>query len=165
MLDGTVVRAHRHAAGAKGGRTARCWAGLAAASRPKSIPAATRGLPLALVLTPGQTHGTRAFAALVEDLPPGTRCLIRDTGCDAGFVREHLLLRGILPVIPPNPVRTEPASLDRDLDRLRKRVERLVNKLEQFRAVATRDDKTAERFLAFIHLAASRLWLRRVRTA
>ena len=46
-----------------------------------------------------------------------------------------------------------------------KRVERLVNKLKQFRAVATRYDKTAESFLAFVHLAASRLWLRRVHTA
>lgn len=124
-----------------------------------------RGLPLAIILTPGQTHETRAFAGLVEDLAPGTRCLIGDTGYDADFVREHLLLRGVLPVIPPNPVRTEPASLDRDLYRLRNCVERLVNKLKQFRAVATRYDKTAESFLAFVHLAASRLWLRHVHTA
>jgi transposase len=41
MLDGTVVRAHQHAAGAKGGRTARRWAGPAAASRPRSTCAAT----------------------------------------------------------------------------------------------------------------------------
>jgi hypothetical protein len=36
---------------------------------------------------------------------------------------------------------------------------RLVNRLKQFRAVATRYDKTGESFLAFVHLAASRLWL------
>ena len=44
-------------------------------------------------------------------------------------------------------------------------IERLVSRLKQFRAVATRYDKTAESFLAFIHLAASRLWLRFVHTA
>jgi transposase len=86
-------------------------------------------------------------------------------GYDADGVREELLVRGVLPVIPPNPVRKEPAPLDRGLHRLRNRVERLVNRLERFRAVATRYDKTAESFLAFVHLAASRLWLRFVHTA
>jgi transposase len=122
-------------------------------------------LPLAIVLTPGQAHETRAFADLVEDLGAGTRCLIGDTGYDADFVREHMLLHGILPVIPPNPVRTAPAPLDRDLYRLRNRVERLMSRLKQCRAVATRYDKTAESFLALVHLAASRLWLRFVHTA
>jgi transposase len=80
-------------------------------------------------------------------------------------VREHLLLRGVLPVIPANPVRTGPAPLDCGLYRLRNRVERLMNKLKQFRAVAARYGKTAESFLALVHLAASRIWLRFVHTA
>ena len=42
MLDSTTVRAHQHAAGAKGGRTGRRWAAPAAASRPTSTCAATR---------------------------------------------------------------------------------------------------------------------------
>ena len=107
----------------------------------------------------------RAFNALVEDMAPGTRCLIGDTGYDANRAREDLLVRGIRPVIPANPVRKEPAPLDRELYRLRHRVERLVNRLQQFRAVATRYDKTAASFLAFVQLAASRLWLRFVHTA
>ena len=102
---------------------------------------------------------------MVEDLAAGTRCLIGDIGYDADWVRQELLLRGVLPVIPPNPVRQEPVALDRGLYRLRNRVERLVNRLKQFRAVATRYDKTAESFLAFVQLAASRLWLRFVHTA
>ena len=40
-----------------------------------------------------------------------------------------------------------------------------MNRLKQFRAVATRYDKTAGSFLAFVHLAASRRWLRFVHTA
>src|SRR5918998_1182082 len=106
-----------------------------------------QGLPLAIVLTPGQTHETRAFGDLVEDLAAGTRCLLGDMGYDADWVRQELLLRGVLPVIPRNPV------------------ERLVNRLKQFRAVATRYDKTAESFLAFVHLAAARVWMRFVHTA
>ena len=124
-----------------------------------------QGLPLALVLTPGETHETRAFADLAEDLAAGTRCVLGGMGYDADWVRQELLLRGVLPVIPPNPVRKEPVPLDRGLYRLRNRVERLVNKLKQFRAVATRYDKTAESFLAFVHLAAAHVWLRFVHTA
>jgi transposase len=86
-------------------------------------------------------------------------------GYDADWLRQELLLRGILPVIPPNPVRKEPAPLGRELYRLRNRVERLVSRLKQFRGVATRYDKTAESFLAFIHLTAARVWLRFVHMA
>ncbi len=105
------------------------------------------------------------FGALVEDMAPGTRCVIGDAGYDADRVRRELLLRGVLPVIAPNPVRKQPAPLDRGLCRLRNRVERLVNRLKQFRAVATRYDKTAEGFLAVVHLAAARVWLKSVHTA
>jgi transposase len=45
------------------------------------------------------------------------------------------------------------------------RIERIVNRLKQFRAVATRYDETAASYLAFVQLAASRLWLRFVHTA
>jgi transposase len=37
ILDSTVVRAHQHAAGQKGGETARRWAAPGAGSAPKSI--------------------------------------------------------------------------------------------------------------------------------
>lgn len=107
----------------------------------------------------------RAFDELARGLAAGTRCLVGDAGYDADHARESLLVRGILPVIPANPARKEPAPLDRELYRLRNRMERLVNRLKQFRAVATRYGKTAESFLAFVHLAAVRIWLRFVHTA
>ena len=117
------------------------------------------------MLTPGQTHESRAFEALVEAMAPGTRCLIGDMGYDADRIRQDLLLQGVLPVILSNPVRKQPLPFDRELYRLGNRVERLVNRLKQFRAVATRYEKTAESYLALVHLAASRLWLSFVHTA
>src|SRR5687767_7965757 len=51
MLDGTVVRARQHAAGAKGGGKVRRWAARAAGSRPSRTCAATpAACPLAIVL-------------------------------------------------------------------------------------------------------------------
>lgn len=67
--------------------------------------------------------------------------------------------------ISANPARKVPPPLDRELYRLRNRVERLNSRLKQYRAVATRYDKMTASYLAFVHLAASRLWLRFVHTA
>jgi len=39
-------------------------------------------------------------------------------------------------------------------------VERFFNKIKQYRRVATRYDKLAANYLAFIKLAAIRIWLR-----
>ena len=41
-----------------------------------------------------------------------------------------------------------------------KRVERFFNKIKHCRCVATRYDKLAANYLAFIQLASIRLWLR-----
>jgi transposase len=166
ILDSSVIRAHAHAAGARrrtGGQAlGRSRGGF---STKLHLRCDANGLPLAIVLTPGQRHEMRAFDMLVEGMARGTRCLIGDMGYDADRARQDLLLRGVLPVIPSNPARKEPLPLDRALYRMRNRVERLNNKLKQFRAVATRYDKTAASYLAFVQLAASRLWLRFVHTA
>ena len=98
-------------------------------------------------------------------MAPGTRCLIGDMGHDGDRIRQDLLVRGALPVVPFNPAPTPSLPLHRKLYRLWNRIERLNNKLKQFRAIATRYEKTAESYLALVHLAASRLWLRFVHTA
>jgi transposase len=166
MLDGTTIRAHQHAAGTKGGQHGQALGrSRGGFTTMLHLCCDACSLLLALVLTPGEAHETRAFGSLVEELAPDTRCLIGDMGYDADWLRQELLLHGVLQVIPPNPVRQAATSLDRELYRLRNRVEQLVNRLKQFRAVATRYDKTAESFVAFMQLAESRPWLRFVHTA
>ena len=49
--------------------------------------------------------------------------------------------------------------MDWDLYRERNVVERLVGKLKDYRRIATRYDKLAASYLAFIQLAAIRTWL------
>nr|WP_244544572.1 transposase [Cohaesibacter marisflavi] len=43
--------------------------------------------------------------------------------------------------------------------RQRNRIERMFNRLKQFRRIATRYDKTAISFMGFLCLAAVKLWL------
>ena len=87
------------------------------------------------------------------------RFLLADKGYDGGEVRQDLLLHGILPVIPPRSNRVEPPPCDYRRYKDRNRIERMFNRLKQFRRIATRYDKTASSFLAFLNLAAAKLWL------
>ena len=70
-----------------------------------------------------------------------------------------MLMGGVLPVIPPRSNRKNPIDCDFSAYRDRNRIERMFNRLKQFRRIATRYDKTARSFLAFLCLAAATLWL------
>ena len=87
------------------------------------------------------------------------RAMLADKGYDSDEVRSALLLRGILPVIPPKANRKEQIACDFRAYKDRNRIERMFNKLKQVRRIATRYDKTALSFLSFLNLAAARLWL------
>ena len=87
------------------------------------------------------------------------RFVLADKGYDGDEVRQELLLRGILPVIPPRSNRLDPAPCDYRRYKDRNRIERMFSRLKQFRRIATRYDKTALSFLAFLGLAAARMWL------
>ena len=84
---------------------------------------------------------------------------LADKGYDSDEVRQSLLLRGILPVIPPRGNRREAIACDYRTYRDRNLIERMFNRLKQFRRIATRYDKTSISFLGFLHLAAAKLWL------
>ena len=62
-------------------------------------------------------------------------------------------------VIPPRQNRTAPRPFDQELYKTRHLIENFFCKLKQFRAIATRYDKTARNFLAAVHLAAATIWL------
>jgi transposase len=85
--------------------------------------------------------------------------LIADKGYDSDAIREVLHRAGIEPVIPSRRNRKLPAAFDRETYKQRNRIERMFNKLKNWRRVATRYDKSASSFLAFITIAAVKQWL------
>jgi transposase len=86
--------------------------------------------------------------------------LIADKAFDADErVIEPLAAAGKTVVIPPRSNRRSPREFDRELYKVRHLIENFFAKLKQFRAIATRYDKTARNFLAGVHLAASAIWL------
>jgi transposase len=88
------------------------------------------------------------------------KALLADKGYDGDRFRESLLIRGILPIIPPRSNRKVPEHPDYRRYRDRNRVERMFGKLKQQRRIATRYDETLLPFEGFLNLAAARLWLK-----
>jgi transposase len=54
---------------------------------------------------------------------------------------------------------------DRAASKRHNPIERCVNRLKQFRRVATRYEKTARAYLSMLCIAATRLWIKTVNTA
>jgi transposase len=72
---------------------------------------------------------------------------------------SSLLAAGKKFVIPPKSNRKLQRPYDKQLYKARHLMENFYCKLKQYRAIATRYDKTARNFLAGIHLAAAVIWL------
>lgn len=85
--------------------------------------------------------------------------LLADKGYDTDAIRAELANAGVKAVIPAKGNRRTPIPHDREKYRWRNLVERLFNKLKNWRRVATRYDKTAESYLGFVALASVTLWL------
>jgi transposase len=116
------------------------------------------GNPLGFILTPGQAHDLQGADALLPDM--AAEVLFRSKAFDAddGLI-EPLLARGKSFVIPPKSNRKIQRDFDKDAYKARHLIENFFCKLKQYRAIATRYDKTARNFLAAIHLAAAIIWL------
>ena len=86
--------------------------------------------------------------------------LLADRGQDADRIRELASQKGARASIPPKRNRKQPICFSFNLYRARNLVDRFFNKIKQYRRIATRYDKLAVDYLAFVKLASIRLWLR-----
>jgi transposase len=139
-----------------------------------------RGRNLVTRLTPGQDADTRQLVGLVDAVRvarprgrPRKRLdhLTGDKAYSSCANRQALRARRIPHTIPErddqkaNRVRKgarggRPPKFDRALYKQRNQVERLMNRRKQFRAVATRYDKLACRYVATVCVADIFIWLR-----
>lgn len=138
-----------------------------------------KGRPLSVVITPGQRHGSTQLERLLDAVriphpqgSPGrprkrpTR-LLADRGYSYERCRKLLRGRGIPHIIPERKDQVERRagrsgrrpSFDREAYRRRNVVERCVNKLKQWRAIATRYEKRAVNYRAMVVIASLMMWL------
>jgi transposase len=113
-------------------------------------------------ITAGQVGDAPVGEALIDaiDLREGIEYAVMDNAYDSNAIRAKLQAKGITPVIPPKSNRLEILVYDTECYQQRNKVERLFNKLKQFRRVATRYEKLTANFLAFVLLALIVIMLR-----
>ena len=85
--------------------------------------------------------------------------LLGDKGYDSDEVIAAIEELAIEAVIPSKSNRKKQRKINRETYKLRNLIERMFNKLKNWRRVATRYDKTAASFLAFVTIASIKLWM------
>ena len=155
LLDSTTVRAHQHAAGAKGSNAQQEALGRSRGGFSTKIHVACDGLgkPVTILLTPGQDHDVTQGPHLIENSE--AKKVIADKGYDSDAFIDEIKLRGAEPVIPPRSNRTEDRPYDKNEYKKRNVVERFINVIKHCRRVATRYEKTARNFLGMVLFAST----------
>src|SRR3954462_7026230 len=130
-------------------------AALTKSSRTRSSPArsSARGTSSSSACGTGEGATDLRKQAAREGVAFGA--LLGDKAFDADWLRAELDDRGAAAVIPPKVNRKTIISFDRDMYGWRHLIENTFAKLKEFRAVATRYDKTDTSYTATIHLAAA----------
>jgi transposase len=113
-------------------------------------------------ITAGQMGDAPVAATIIDAIDPrdGIQQAAMDKAYDSNALRAQLEAKGIIPVIPPKSNRLEIIVYDKESYKQRNKIERLFNKIKQFRRVATRYEKLKANFLAFVLLALIVIMLR-----
>jgi transposase len=116
------------------------------------------GRPLRFILTAGQVGDVLVAPDLLHGFQ--AQAVLADKAYDSNAFRQIIADSGAEAVIPSNRTRKQIIPHDPAIYRHRNRIERCFNKLKHFRRFATRYDRRAIHFLAFIKLAAAMIWMR-----
>lgn len=160
MIDSTVIRAHHCAVGIK--RTQETEAlGRSRGGFSSKLHARcdAKGRPLGFVLTPGQAQDIQGFGPLFRMVADKIEALLADKGYDTDAIREELANAEVEAVIPTKSNRRQPIPHDWVKCRWRNLIERLFNKLKNWRRIATHYDKTKESYLGLLSLVSVLQWI------
>ncbi len=145
------------------------------------LVADSRCRPIARVTTAGQRHDSVAFSAVMADIsiirsaggPPRSRPdrVLADKAYSTRKIRDALRCRGIKATIPEPSNQVvgrvkrgsrggRPPKFDKEIYKIRNTVERAINRLRGYRAVATRYDKREFVYKGTIDVASIGIWLR-----
>jgi transposase len=110
-----------------------------------------------LLLTAAQESDIAQAEALLAGHEP--QAVIADRGYDKRALVAEVERRGAEAVIPTQKDRKEQRAIDRHLYKERNLAERFWSKMKQYRRAATRYEKKAVNYLAFVKLAAMMIML------
>jgi transposase len=128
-----------------------------------------KGQPVTFLLSPGQQHELSVAEQLVEQgfIRRGAKGRKRlypkrlsgDKGYSSRKYRNFLRRKKIRITIPRKKNERRTGPFDRELYRRRNVIERLFNRLKQFRRIATRYEKRADSYASMLTIAMILLWL------
>ena len=160
FIDGSYVKAHQHASGARRTETKAIGRSRGGNTTKLHMVADAHGNPIDFEITGGEVHDAQVAEKLIEKVGSAEH-FIADKGYDSEAIREKAREAGMNPVIPrrsnsqkPNP------EFDSHWYKQRHLVENLFAKLKQYRGIATRFDKLARNFKSMVYLACGVLWLK-----
>ena len=112
------------------------------------------------VLVPGQAHELAPSLQLLARLPKAPAWALADMACDAVAFRSAAEAMGAIPVVPSRKNAREKKPCPGFIYRHRNLIERCWARLKEWRAIATRYDKTATSYAAGIAIAATLDWFK-----
>jgi transposase len=114
------------------------------------------GMPIRVFITDGTTADCTQAAKLIEGISAGY--LLADKGYDSEAIIKQAQDQGMITVIPPRSNRKNQRIYDKELYKLRHRVENAFLHLKRWRGIATRYAKNSASFLAAIQIRCIALW-------
>ena len=159
FTDGSYVRAHQHASGARRGEERAIGRSSGGLTSKIHLCADAHGNPVDFEITGGEVHDSQVAPELIEKIEADY--WIADKGYDSDEIRECARKKGMKPIIPrrSNSHKTNP-EFDKHLYKIRHLVENLFAKLKHFRSIATRFEKLARNFKAMVFIACAFIWLK-----
>ncbi|MGN0517585.1 MAG: IS5 family transposase, partial [Acutalibacteraceae bacterium] len=115
------------------------------------------GNPVKFILTGGEEHDSKQAIPLLSHLKIANSNILADKAYGTTDIRNYISNQEANYVIPPKANAKEPWDYDIWLYKERHLIECFFNKIKAFRRVATRYDKLASSFLAFVYIAS--IWL------
>ncbi|HYX32189.1 MAG TPA: IS5 family transposase [Oligoflexus sp.] len=141
FADGSYVRAHQHASGARLGEERAIGKSRGGATTKIHLAADAHGNPIDFKITGGEVHDAKAAGEIIEKIGEAEH-FIADKGYDSEAIRDQARAAGMNPVIPRKSNSTRPnPEFDAHLYKMRHLVENLFAKLKHFRSIATRYEK------------------------
>ena len=159
FIDGSIVKAHQHSAGAAGKNEQAIGKSVAGNTTKIHMAVDACGLPIEFELTGGEVHDCKVAPEFIEKLPI-SEYIIADKGYDSEELRQLIRDRLSIPVIPRKSNSTTGNNdIDWTLYKYRHLVENVFARLKHFRSIATRYDKLKRNYASMLALACGYLWL------
>ena len=159
FVDGSIVKAHQHSAGAAGGENQAIGQSVAGNTTKMHMAVDACGLPIEFVITGGEVHDCKVAVEFIRKLPEADY-IIADKGYDSEELRMLIRNKSSTPIIPrKNNSTIGNADIDWGLYKYRHSVENVFARLKHFRSIATRYDKLKRNYASMLAMACSFLWL------